>query len=333
MLDLRGTLIVADLMVITLLKVVVATPGAPAEAEGVAADADAAMLGRSGLEYRLRMWAWMTLLPSDVDRETFRSEGAGGRGMVEIMLLGVKDDADELVRLLLPGTPVPASAVDVVVGLLVLGAMPSEEADWAMALTTSPAMMPLGLRRRSLAEEALVLGLLSGFMFAELLVSSYVCKNSLGRFGEEDGEDALDDASEGAYSKAPDDQAEAEAEEDDVAVVDVLAVSNERFDSVDAVLSAAAVEDDEGTGSRFVFRELAGWISLMRSTTTGGGGEEGGEGDDADACPSLVLLPPDVLPPKEESRPRFFRTDQRGPEAAEFCRFVRVLVLRSSWES
>ena len=219
----------------------------------------------------------------------------------------------------------PASAVDVVVGLLVLGAMPSEEADWAMALTTSPAMMPLGLRRRSLAEEALVLGLLSGFMFAGLLVSSYVCKISLGRFGEEDAEDALDDASEGAYSKAPDDQAE--AEEDDVAVVDVLAVSNERFDSVDAVLSAAAVEDEEGTGSRFVFRELAGWISLTRSTTAGGGGEEGGEGDDADACPSLVLLPPDVLPPKEESRPRFFRTDQRGPEAAEFCRFVRVLVL------
>lgn len=125
-----------------------------ADAADAAADADAAMLGRSGLEYLLRDRAWMTLLPSDVDRGTFRSASAGGRGWVDDMLLGLDEEVSELVRLLLPGTPVPASAVDVVV----LDAMPSEEADWAMARTTSPAM--LGLRRRSLTEEELVLGLL-----------------------------------------------------------------------------------------------------------------------------------------------------------------------------
>lgn len=66
----------------------------------------------------------------------------------------------------------------------------------------------------------------------------------LGRLGEEgDADDAPDDdASDGSYSKVPEDQA--------VAVVFV--VSHERFDSVD-VLSMRVAADVE-TCSRFVFR-------------------------------------------------------------------------------
>ena len=124
------------------------------------------MLGRSGLEYRLRIWAWMTLLPSEVERGTFRSASAGGRGREDMLWLD--EEAGELVRLLLPGTPVPASAVDVVVR----DAMPSEEADWAMARTTSPAVPGRTIRRPLAEEEELVLRLLLClllvFMFAEL---------------------------------------------------------------------------------------------------------------------------------------------------------------------
>ena len=85
------------------------------------------------------------------------------------MLLGLDEEAGELVRLLLPGTPVPASAVDVVV----LDAMPTEEADCAMARTTSPAVPGRTARRPLAEEEELVLGLLlclllPVLMFAEL---------------------------------------------------------------------------------------------------------------------------------------------------------------------
>ena len=138
----------------------------------------------------------------------------------------------------------------------------------------------------------------------------------LGRFGEDDADDAPDDdASDGSYSKVPDDQA--------VAVVFV--VSHERFDSVDVLSTAAAAgAADVETGSRFFFRQLAGLISLIRSTTTGGG-EDGGEAEEDAAgagSSSLVLL--DALPPKD-SRPRFFRTDHRP--AAFFVVFLAVGLL------
>lgn len=171
-LDLRGilTLACSDDLIPPLDEVVVgAVPAEANDADAAAADADATMLGRSGLEYLLRIRAWMTLLPSDVDRGTFRSASAGGRGRVDGMLLGLDEEAGDLVRLLLPGTPVPASAVDVVV----LDAMPSEEADCAMARTTSPAVPGRTVRRPLAEEEELVLGLLLCLlllvlMFAEL---------------------------------------------------------------------------------------------------------------------------------------------------------------------
>ena len=54
---------------------------------------------------------------------------------------------------------------------LVLDARPSEEADWAMARTTSPAVPGRTVRRPLAEEEELVLGLLLClllvFMFAE----------------------------------------------------------------------------------------------------------------------------------------------------------------------
>ena len=147
-------------------EVVLGATCIPSEANDADDDATAdTMLGRSGLEYRLRIWAWMTLLPSEVERGTFRSASAGGRGREDMLWLD--EEAGEFVRLLLPGTPVPASAVDVVVR----DAMPSEEADWAMARTTSPAVPGRTVRRPLAEEEELVLGLLLClllvFMFAE----------------------------------------------------------------------------------------------------------------------------------------------------------------------
>ena len=136
-----------------------AVPAEANEADSAAAvDAIAVMLGRSGLEYLLRMRAWMTPpLPPDVDRSTARwsmeGDGRGGVG-------GRVKLVDELVRLLLLGTPVPASAVDVAV--VVFDEMSTEEADCAMARTTSLAV--LGLRCSPVAlsvdDEELVLGLL-----------------------------------------------------------------------------------------------------------------------------------------------------------------------------
>ena len=110
---------------------------------------------------------------------------------------------------------------------------------------------------------------------------------------------------------------------EDQAVAVVFVVSHERFDSVDVLsAAAAAAATDVETGSRFFFRELAGLISLMWSTTAGGG-EEGGEKEgDADAGSSLLVLLLDA-PPKE-SRPRFFRTDQRP---AVFVVFLFVLLV------
>ena len=147
-------------------EVVLGATCIPSEANDADDDATAdTMLGRSGLEYRLRIWAWMTLLPSEVERGTFRSASAGGRGREDMLWLD--EAAGEFVRLLLPGTPVPASAGDVVVR----DAMPSEEADWAMARTTSPAVPGRTVRRPLAEEEELVLGLLLClllvFMFAE----------------------------------------------------------------------------------------------------------------------------------------------------------------------